>query len=361
MKIYINGRFLTQEITGVQRYAIELLRALDSLIEQQKLNRSLSFILITPPNVKQNIDLKNIGIQSRGFCTGHLWEQMELPFYSSGNLLINLCNAAPLLKWKQIVTIHDAAVFKSPQAYSQLYGYWYRFLSVYLGKIAQKIITNSHFSKKELSESAQIKKHKLFPIYLGKEQIERIIADEKVLCKYRLAKRKYLFAVSSMNPNKNFIGIVKAIKLLGNFDYEVVIAGGFNESVFKLVALDLTKNIKHLGYVSDGELKALYQNALCFIFPSFYEGFGLPPLEAMACGCPVIVSRAASLPEIFQENALYCDPHNPADIAAQIKILVENPQLQNILRQKGLAHAKSFSWENCATETVKVIEEVLDR
>lgn len=114
-----------------------------------------------------------------------------------------------------------------------------------------------------------------------------------------------------------------------------------------------------MGYVSDAELRALYEHAACFVYPSFYEGFGLPPLEAMACGCPVIVSNAASLPEVCGDAALYCNPCSPEDIAEKISLLMADPRLREDLRQKGLERAKQFTWEKCARETFAIIEKVL--
>ena len=122
-------------------------------------------------------------------------------------------------------------------------------------------------------------------------------------------------------------------------------------------AANLPDFVRHLGYVSDGDLKALYEAAACFVYPSFYEGFGLPPLEAMACGCPVIVSRAASLPEVCGDAALYCDPTDPRDIAKQMSDLVFDDILRARLRERGLQRAQQFSWEKCARETWAVIEE----
>src|SRR5207253_1940106 len=123
----------------------------------------------------------------------------------------------------------------------------------------------------------------------------------------------YVLAVGSLTPNKNFNGVVRAATLLGDLDCKIVAAGGANTRVFNGVALADDALIM-AGYVTDGELHALYENAACFIFPSFYEGFGLPPLEAMHCGCPVIVSDRASLPEVCGEAAVYCDPDDPADM-----------------------------------------------
>jgi glycosyltransferase involved in cell wall biosynthesis len=111
-----------------------------------------------------------------------------------------------------------------------------------------------------------------------------------------------------------------------------------------------SEHVTHLGYVTDGELRALYENALCFVYPSMYEGFGLPPVEAMTCGCPVIVAKAASLPEICGDAALYCDPMDPRDIARAIRLLAGNSSLRDELRAKGRVRAAGLTWKACAQE-----------
>ena len=106
-------------------------------------------------------------------------------------------------------------------------------------------------------------------------------------------------------------------------------------------------------------MKALYESAACLVYPSFYEGFGLPPMEAMTCGCPTIVSNTSSMPEIFGDAALYCDPYRPADIADKIRLIVTNPGMRHELRRKGQDHAAQFSWESCAINTFNLIGELV--
>jgi glycosyltransferase involved in cell wall biosynthesis len=162
-----------------------------------------------------------------------------------------------------------------------------------------------------------------------------------------------------MSPHKNFRALVEAVALLGEVDFDVIIAGGTNPGIFKSTGIQLPENVKHVGYVSDDELKSLYSSAACFIYPSLYEGFGLPPLEAMSNGCPVIVSRAGALPEVCGDAALYCDPRNPQDIADKIKIMMSDTKLREELRAKGLLHSKRYTWEKCARETLSAIEKAL--
>ena len=360
VKIYINARFLTQPITGVQRYAIELVRALDRLIDCGAIDKTkYSFLLLAPRNTQNEPGLTHIPFRPAGRLKGHLWEQLELPFFAKDGLLVNLCNTGPLQHHFSVVVIHDAAVFAYPQAFSAIFRTWYRMLLPRLGKAARKVITVSLFSKKELTTYFGIPEHKITVIYPGKEQMYNVSPDCSILHKYNLVGRNYVLSVSSIDPRKNFGAVVKAMELLAGNDYEFVVAGGANPKVFNAPGAPLPDTVHHMGYVSDGELRALYEHAACFVFPSFYEGFGLPPLEAMACGCPVIVSPAASLPEICGDAALYCNPGSPADIAAKIRLLMADQELRVILRRKGLDNAKRFSYNDSAREIFKVIEEAL--
>jgi len=358
--IYINARFLGRHVTGVERYATEFVKALDAMMCRGEIDTTrFSFVLLAPKNIQPELKLKYIQIRYVGYFSGHLWEQFELPFYTRGTLLINLCNTASLLKHNQIVTIHDAVVFGSPQAYSFIFRLWYKFLWKSLGVVAKTIITVSSFSEKELSKYCVRNAGKLRVIYEGKEHIFALKSDNSILEKHGLKDKPFVLAVSSLNPNKNFRSIVQAVTFLSNVNFEVVIAGGANPKIFCQSTIPLPSNVRYLGYVSDGELRSLYEHASCFVYPSFYEGFGLPPLEAMACGCPVIVSQAASLPEVCGDAALYCDPNSSKDIAEKIVLLMNNPTLREDLRRKSLERAKLFSWEKCARETFAVIKKAL--
>jgi glycosyltransferase involved in cell wall biosynthesis len=152
--------------------------------------------------------------------------------------------------------------------------------------------------------------------------------------------------------------VITAVKLLGYSDIKVVVAGGTNPKVFKPSQTHEVGNIINVGYVDDSELRALYEHALCLVYPSYYEGFGLPPLEAQACGCPVIVSSAASLPEVCQGAALFCNPYDPADIAYNISQLINEPGLREELQRLGLEQAERLSWKSCAKEIFLLIREL---
>ncbi len=361
-KVFFNGRFLTQKITGVQRYAIELLKALDLMLDNGAIDEmETSFTLLVPKDSIHDLKLKHISVKQVGILSGHGWEQLELPVYTFGHLLLNLCNTGPIFKRCQIVTICDASVFAFPKGYSKSFRLWYQFLLPILGSVAKRIITISSFSKAELIRFCKIKPEKIIPILLGVDQASDSVMDINFLESHGLNDTQYVLAVSSMNPNKNFTGLASAIALLGDVKFKVVIAGGANTKVFGGHTLSLPDFVIQVGYVSDDELKLLYKYAACFVYPSFYEGFGLPPLEAMAVSCPVIVSNAASLPEVCGEAALYCDPSSSSDIAEKIQRLMTDERLRSDLREKGFEQAKKFTWEKCAKETLSVIEKVLSK
>lgn len=360
MLVYINARFLTRSITGVERYATELIKAIDSLIDSGKINSNkFSFVMLAPPTtLMYELELKHIPLRKVGYFSGHLWEQIELPFYAKNGFLISLCTVSTLFKRNQIVTIHDAAYFANPRAFSFALSTWSRILLLNLGKIAKRVITVSFFSKSELMQYCGFTSEKVQVIYEGKEHILQSKANPDILRNNLIENQPFVLAVSSLSPNKNFVSVVRAVELLGDVDFDVVIAGGTRPNIFRQAELTLSERVKYVGYVSDEELKALYEHAACFIYPSFYEGFGLPPLEAMTCGCPVIVSKSSALPEVCGDAALYCDPYSPEDIANKIQQLMSDPELRKNLKQRGMERAKQFSWNQCAKEMMSVIEEL---
>jgi glycosyltransferase involved in cell wall biosynthesis len=361
MRIYLNARFLTQFVTGVQRYAVELVKAFDRLIDRGEADPDrFSFVLIAPNDIKIDLHLKHIPIRKVGRLHGHPWEQIELPAYTRDGLLVSLCNTAPLRARSQVVTIHDAAVFAFPHTYPLAFRCWYRLLLKRLGRTAERIITDSEFSKSELVRHCGVNERRIRAFYLGADHILGVDPDESVLEKHGLLEKPFVLAVSSIAANKNFEAVVCAAQLLGVTDFDVVIAGGVNPRVFSTPDVPLPVGVKYIGYVSDGELRALYEHAACFVFPSLYEGFGLPPLEAMACGAPVITSNISSLPEVVGDAGILINPYNIEELAEAIRRVLGDAKLRQQMRQEGLERAALFTWENTARQTLKVYEEDFD-
>lgn len=353
IELIINGRFLTQDLTGVQRFAFEALNALDQL------SLPWSMTLLVPPGADCSaLTLRQVQVRQVGSRQGHAWEQLDLPRFCGDGLLLNLCNTAPLFKRRQVVTIHDAAVHVVPQAYSRSFRVAYKTLLPLIGKQARRVLTVSQFSAGQLTQYFGIASGKIRVLKEGGEHVLTVPADTGILQKHGLMQRPYLLAVSSLSPNKNFGAVIDAIRLMDRPDFDFVIAGGANPAVFNQGLGELPSFVKYVGRVSDAELRALYEHAALFVYPSFYEGFGLPPLEAMNCGCPVLVSHAASLPEVCGDAAIYCNPHSPADIAQHIARIMADAALQVRLRRDGQAQAKRFGWPLAAQQIVDVIKEL---
>lgn len=351
MRMIVNARFLTQKISGVQRYAIEISRQL------KRFRPEIQFI--SPGNIIHEDMAGELGAVRFGRLTGYLWEQLELPIYLVRNeekgLLINLANTGPLYYRNKIITIHDIAFLHNPRWYSKKFYYYYRWLIPRIAKNARLVVTDSQFSKSEIIDEIGIDGDRITVIPCG------ISPEFMGLAKSTSENRygKYILSVSSIDPRKNLTGLISAFKRLDIKEIKLVIAGSKNEifadeKIAELAGSD--KRIILAGFLDDHSLIDLYRNAELFVYPSLYEGFGLPPLEAMACGCPCVVSNAASLQEVCGNAALYCDPLDEKDIAKKINMLFVDRKLREELVDRGYRRASLYSWEKAAKAYLEAIE-----
>ena len=219
-----------------------------------------------------------------------------------------------------------------------------------------RIITDSEFSRAELQKFAGFKASQMSVIHCGADHWKRVAPDFAVLARLGLVDRPFLMAVGSENKNKNIGRLVEAFHKVFPPDIPLVLAGGKNTEVFSNTEVLEGENLIRTGYLTDAELAALYSRALAFVFPSLYEGFGLPPLEAMYFGCPVICSRAASLPEVAGDAALYCNAHDVDDIAACLKKIIEDKAMREELIQAGEAQVARFTWRASAEKMLALAQ-----
>lgn len=351
-RIYINGRFLGRPVTGVERFGRETVKALDSLVAEGAFP-GCSFTILVPRDFEPNLPLTHIKLQRIGRRQGYFWEQIELLFATKGDFLLNLCNTAPVFKRRQAVVIHDAGVFSAPYSFSWKFRAVYKMMHWALAHGRSLVLSVSNFSKQDLIAHLPLTQDRVIVVPEGCEHIQAVEADHAVLEKQGLDETPYYLAVSSMAPHKNFRTILAALDGIPDPPFKIAIAGGNNSKVFGDAPGAKSSNVRWLGYVSDGELKALYSNALGFIFPSIYEGFGIPPLEAMQCGCPVIAARSASLPEVCGDAAIYFDPHKSAELAQQMVSLHQDTSLRSRLIDAGSLRARNFTWRAAALAVAK--------
>jgi glycosyltransferase involved in cell wall biosynthesis len=358
--IYFNGRFLTQPVTGVQRFALEVLNSLDNyLTEYASFFQGYHFICLVPSESQEKSfpHWKNILIKRSGRLNGNLWEQIELPIIARRGLLISLCNIGSVFHFQQIVTFHDASVFAVPWAYKIAFILKYRFVMWILARTARQVFTVSQFSKTELAKYLGTSIERISIIPEGCEHILQASPDRSIITKHNLSQKPFILTIGSLSPHKNINNVIEAIKNYHTDEINLVIVGGEFGKVFKQVEAQETKQIIRLGYVTDSELRALYENALCLIFPSLYEGFGLPPLEAMSCGCPVLSSNMGSFPEIYRDAALYFDPTNLDEIRKTIQVFMGNAALQKHYRCKGFSLVKQYTWKQAGKA---LLERIID-
>lgn len=353
---FVNGKFTAQSITGVQRYAHELVVALDALLETQ--DAGGRFVLLCPRGA-QPPQLRNIAVQITGGprMPLHLWEQMVLPLAARRGRLLNLAGSAPVMAGQQACTLHDAAVFDRPEAYSPAFVIWYRFLFARLGRRAGWLITVSQFSRHRLALALGQPEARWHVVPGAPDHLEAVTARHDVLARLSLQPGQFLLAVASSNPNKNLPRLVQAFASLDpRPGLALVLVGGRNTRVFA----DTSPNADPLGVVragvlDDGELKALYQAARALVFPSLYEGFGLPPLEAMRCGCPAGVSAEGALPEVCGEAAFVLDAHDTARLASGLRRLLDDDDLCTRLRHLGLERTRPLDWKASARALLQAL------
>jgi glycosyltransferase involved in cell wall biosynthesis len=343
-----NGRFLGRAPSGVDRFAIELLAALGRQRRQaSQISPALQMAVPARAEIQLPTALREARLLATGAHQGHWWEQTDLPRAAGERPLISLCNTGPALRENQLVVIHDAATLANPGNFSLAFRSWYRVLLAALMRHARVVASVSKFSADELTRHLGRRARGIEVIHEGGEQILRQPPDDTLLDRLGLRDRRYVLAVGNRSPNKNFAAVLRALAMIDDPRLLLVAAGGGNGSVFADARL-ADPRLVSTGFVTDAQLRALYENAACFVFPSFYEGFGLPPLEAMCCGCPVIASKTSSLPEVCGDAVLYCDPADPRTLAKQMSRLLRSAPLRAELRQAGHERAALFSWDRAA-------------
>jgi len=268
---------------------------------------------------------------------------------------------------KTVTTVHDFSFHIQPEWHPKERLNYYKKHFWKQASSSDWLITGSHFTKQEIIKYMNYPEEKITVIYHGVDHDRYKVYDQSVLAhsknKFELDTNFLLF-VGSIEPRKNLLNLLKAYHLLSNsikHNYPLVLVGfkGWeNTEIMQEIEKD-KEHIKYLGYLSDEELVHVYNLATLFIYPSLYEGFGIPPLEAMACQTPVIASNVSSIPEVCADAAMYIDPTDPHDIANKITLVLTDTNKRESLTKKGLAHSQKFTWDKAAKAHMQVFQEVL--
>lgn len=346
-KVYVNGRFVTQSVTGVQRVAWETVA---------RLAKICNVVLLIPKNtdnlVCKELSERRIEFKKVGRLSGILWEQVSLPFYVGNNLLVNFGNLAPFFKRNQIVYIHDLAVRDAPAGFTGGFRLFYRIAYRLETIFSKQIVTVSRFSRSRILNYYPVSKMKTSIIYPGVTHIEsseNLKSD--MLKKWGIEPYNYSLVVGSNNPNKNISHVISTF--MNNQDLTLAVAGGNFGKVFGNDEQDISvsSNILRLGYVSDLELRTLYRYAACFIFASKYEGFGIPPAEALLSGTPVIAFDILVLREIYTNKVHYFS--NPEALISMTRAILKSKE--RVEKETIESLTENYSWDTAAEKLHQII------
>tara|TARA_R110000868_G_scaffold221046_2_gene472494 strand:+ start:266 stop:1306 length:1041 start_codon:yes stop_codon:yes gene_type:complete len=345
--IIINARFLTQPISGVQRFGIEI-----SKIVKKQLKDQVCFV--TCPGVIhielfEELEAKIIGVNK-----SHIWEQIDLFAYLSLNknpLLVSFGYTGPLFYKNQIVSIHDVAFKYYKESFSKSFAFVYNYLVPRIAKKCLHVFTVSEAAKKEVVKELKLPSQKVSVVYNG---ISSIFKNAEKLSWKDKSVKPYILTVSSHHPRKNYERLIEAFNALNDTEIQLYVIGNFVGHFSNTVAIKPNKKVKFLTNITDEQLVAYYQKAELFVFPSLYEGFGIPVIEAMSQHLPCVISDIPVFKEIGDESVIYV---NPRDVDSISKGIIKGLNLVD----KTLNYPKldQFSWEKSANKVVKILKNFL--
>jgi glycosyltransferase involved in cell wall biosynthesis len=393
MRIAIDGRTIQPRRSGVGQYAEFLVRSL------LKIDRENNYILFLakPNDTLEAPNLTKILIEGyERMILNRVWENLILPRYVqtySIDLYFSPAFALPVLprlgrcirwlplpwrirrfcnadrKLKYVVTIHDLIAYIHPEYFTPKMRMWTKLFVPNALKLADKVIVVSDTTKRDLMKLFGVESEKVKVVWPWFDEKFHPVTDPESLAEVRerySLPPKFILYLGTIEPRKNIVGLAEAYSLLPphiQHEFSLVLAGGMgwyaDTIVAQLQALHTHGSVTMVDYVEDRHLPALYSLASLFAFPSFYEGFGSPPLEAMSCGTPVITSNVSAIPDVVGDAALLVNPHDVREISAAMEKVLSDGDLQSTLRERGFERLKLFDQRKNAKDTLAVFESVM--
>lgn len=336
MSIVCNTRCMNATLTGVQRYTKNILDHFPEQVERLQPSEKLS----------------------RGM-TGHLWEQFVLTPKLQKKLLWSPSNSGPLNYANQVVTIHDVVSVDHPEWFNKTFVKWYDYMLPRLCKKARHIITVSDFTKERLIQLFNTPESKITRIYNGCDDLMNINGNgSKPLF---IPFKNYVLALGSLEPRKNIPLLLASWQNILNSipaDTGLIIVGARgNSKIFRDAGIDnIPERVLFTGHLTDEHIAKLYKDALAFVYLSVYEGFGLPPLEAMSVGVPVLTGDRTSLPEVIGDAGLKIDPYSQTECEKALLKLINDHELRKTLSECSRLQANKFKWQKASADTWKVLQ-----
>lgn len=343
----MDGSFFAQRISGIQRYSIELLAALDAIVPAGLVE------IVVPQGVKTPA-YTNIKVVPLGTRKGLAWQQLDYPCYLKRRSAKGLatCNVIPWFGFTGIAVVHDVCYRARQDFYrdtrrDRLSAAWHCLQYRRIAQKAERIITVSEFSKAEIHKYYGVPPEKMDVVYNAWQQMQRIAPDESIFARHpQLKPGQYYFSMANLLKNKNFPWVLRAAGAKPDAVFAIAGGGSLAAEAERLGLADLP-NVLYLGYVSDGAAKALMAHCKAFLFPTLYEGFGIPPLEAAACGAPqIIVSDTPCMREVYGPCAAYIDlTANPGDVDDVTPATAPTAAL-----------LEKYSWDKSAERLLQILE-----
>jgi glycosyltransferase involved in cell wall biosynthesis len=283
------------------------------------------------------------------------WEQITLPLAKGDATLINLCNIGPAFVRNAVTMVHDAQVHLTPDSYSPAFRLWYKAVQGSFARRNRLLLTVSDYSRNQLVDAGLGSPDRIAVVHNGVDHAKATPADPAIIDRLGLNASPFTVALASTQAHKNIRVLLEAYARPALADTSLVLFGSEGPEAFAAAGMRVPQNVVFAGRISDGELRALLENAIALLFPSTTEGFGLPPAEAMVLGCPTIVAPCGALPEICGTASLYAEPDDPEAWVRCIATLHADLPLREHHRQAGYDQSASFTWRKSAVELLRIL------